>query len=201
MRSGVPQYLFGEAEQLQLDRDIVYEKLTNLLSLPDESGGYRNIILVGHNIMCDVALLRNKLGINLKDIPTIRAILDTQRLVCDLHSLSRARLALSLQQTLIHLGVRYMYLHNSGNDAHFTLKVLLLLFCKWKGEKELYNFGQYNETEKMFWQERLQVLTRIGRHWSGVILKRPIRNKTGKGKGRSEKMPKGHDIWTEGSDR
>jgi len=80
----------------------------------------RKLVLVGHALTNDKVYM-NEFGINLDENPDIIAELDTQRLV------STGGHYRSLQRLLRELGIPAQCLHNSGNDATYTLRALIAI--------------------------------------------------------------------------
>jgi hypothetical protein len=81
----------------------------------------RNVILVGHDIRNDVYILL-RLGFDLRGLEC----LDTFRIAGEV----LPYFSLRLGELLTELGCPHNWLHNGGNDAHFTLRALLLLAVK-----------------------------------------------------------------------
>ncbi|PVH78620.1 hypothetical protein DL98DRAFT_634336 [Cadophora sp. DSE1049] len=81
----------------------------------------RNVILVGHSIIDEfhAFAVARKGKFRITEHPEV-PIFDTQ---CLAHRFGDVR---SLKEVLVELGIPHGYLHNAGNDAHFTLKLLLM---------------------------------------------------------------------------
>lgn len=81
----------------------------------------RNVILVGHSIIDEIHAfaVARKGKFRITEHPDI-PIFDTQ---CFAHKVGDVR---SLKDVLIELEIPFGYLHNAGNDAHFTLKLLFM---------------------------------------------------------------------------
>ncbi|KAH8820755.1 hypothetical protein F5884DRAFT_850001 [Xylogone sp. PMI_703] len=84
----------------------------------------RNIVLVGHGVSEDLAVLTS-LGFNLKT--SIISILDTANVAFEL-GISRSTLGRLLDE--LECPKSTARLHNAGNDANFTLRALILLAIK-----------------------------------------------------------------------
>jgi len=110
--SATKRFLFGETVKISQRQMLV--KLESVIPRT------KNIILVGHAIRNDMAVLRY-----LKfDIRTsILGILDTQQIAPEVISASSG----SLRDILTELRCPFDNLHSAGNDANFTLRALLLL--------------------------------------------------------------------------
>ena len=106
------KYLFGKTITIH-QRDIV----SNLESLMPRT---RNIILVGHHIRNDLHVLQI-LDSNLH--ASIEGILDTERIASKI----LPSISIKLSSILSELQCPFQNLHTAGNDAYFTLRVLLLL--------------------------------------------------------------------------
>lgn len=127
--SSCQPFLFGESKRI-LRRDIP-ELLKEAISMKSQSPIRTpgRVVLVGHHISAEIDIME-KLGINLLDpnLFSIEGIVDTSRIATgldlpfseDLPSLGKV---LELSQVPFHKS----YLHNAGNDAHFTLRALLML--------------------------------------------------------------------------
>ena len=115
---------FRFSESLPVHRLKIAEVLENLLSEGD-----RKFFLVGHGIDMEVNIMRI-FGINLKGNPSLLGILDTGRIAREVIGLSS-----SLESLLRLLNCPYEDedLHNAGNDAHYTLRVLLMLAVRGQG--------------------------------------------------------------------
>ncbi|KAJ2897374.1 hypothetical protein MKZ38_004712 [Zalerion maritima] len=83
--------------------------------------GNSDIVLVGHDFDSDVkSLLR--LGFNVYAIPNLREIVDSKGTHCHLVNADNG---VSVRSSLDHFNLPYKYLHNAGNDAVYTLHVVL----------------------------------------------------------------------------
>jgi hypothetical protein len=123
------QYLFNIPEHSppKATRDV----LPTIFSQVDqERGGPRNIFLVGHNIKCDIRYLEDNLDFSILSMPSIVTVIDTQQLARRVFKFWHKYISLKL--ALSALGITARQLHNSGNDAVYTLKVLLLMFCSYQ---------------------------------------------------------------------
>ncbi len=107
---------FPSASRIKSQIIIDLQRLVNSYAvLPS-----RKFVLVGHALTNDKEYM-NEFGINLDENPDIIAELDTQRLV------STAGYHRSLTRLLRELGIPAQCLHNSGNDATYTLRALIAI--------------------------------------------------------------------------
>ena len=135
------RYLWGTPEKI-LPSDML-NAMNKHVSRPD-----RNIILVGHGCERDLAAL-SSLGFNLK--ASVVDILDTANIASELQMKG-----LSLGRLLDKLKCPKARLHNAGNDAHFTLRALILLAIKGHEEQDPVDEPQVEERRKVV--ERLEAL-------------------------------------------
>lgn len=122
------QYLFGTPEPSppEAAREILQ---TTFRQVDQEHGGLRNVFLVGQNFNSDIIYLEDTIGFNVVSIPSIIAIIDTQQLARRVFNFRHK--CISLQLLLSTLVIKARQLHNSGNDAVYTLKALIHLFCSY----------------------------------------------------------------------
>ena len=161
--TGQHQYCARASKMFHFGKSITtrqQDMLENINSLIPQS---RNIILVGHNILQDLRALK-ALGFDFEVFPV--GVLDTELLVrevipfwtgtlgeLDIPLLVRKVIPSwtgTLGELLTELNCPYGSLHSAGNDAHFTLRALILLAvrdCKTRTDAE--------------YEERLDVLERI----------------------------------------
>jgi hypothetical protein len=125
-RSGL-DFLFGESERI-LKRNIP-QFLKDTLCIISLGGIPHKIVLVGQSTPAELDILE-KIGINLadNDIFAIEGILDISTIIRGGLGHEFAKRP-SLARILEFLGIPYQqrYLHNAGNDAHFTLRAFLTL--------------------------------------------------------------------------
>ena len=121
--TGSPSYCAATTKKFLFNKTTIIHQqdiLSNLESLIPQS---RNIILVGHDLRNDLRVLQ-LLGSNLHT--SIRGILDTLRIA----SRILPDIPIRLSSILNELQCPFQNLHTAGNDAYFTLRVLLLLAIK-----------------------------------------------------------------------
>lgn len=100
------------------------EARTEILSLfhsylPQDDSS--NVVLVGHDIIGDTKSLRY-LGVDIYRIPNLLEIIDTK----DVHShFTQSDNGTRLSNALRSFNIDYRFLHNAGNDAMYTLQLLL----------------------------------------------------------------------------
>ncbi|GKZ18829.1 hypothetical protein AbraIFM66951_009533 [Aspergillus brasiliensis] len=116
--SGCPgMFQFGESEWV-LQRDLV-DVVRSSLRLGDALD--RRLVLVGHNLSADVKYLK-QVGV---DVGGFRDQIDTAQMFRKLRKEESVR---SLGGVLAKLNIRGWYLHNAGNDARYTMEVLIASF-------------------------------------------------------------------------
>jgi len=114
--SAVTKFLFGETTQISYS-DIV-PKIKPYI--PET----RPTILIGHDIANDLRVLQYLHF----DLPkSVIGIIDTMAVTSQVCS---SKLRWSLRNVLEELQCTYNNLHSAGNDAHFTLRCLLLLVSR-----------------------------------------------------------------------
>lgn len=104
--------------------------LRNLLSMRGIGDG-GGMVLVGHNISAEIDILRN-LGIDLLDpIYPIIGVLNTYRIARS-EGVTSGFQGPSLGGLVRYLEIpqRRSFFHNSGNDAHLTMRCLLALAAR-----------------------------------------------------------------------
>jgi hypothetical protein len=115
------RFLFGESERM-LRRNLL-QYLKDTISMKSPAGAPSKVVLVGHQIYAELDIMQ-EIGINLRDqeLYSIEGILNTSTITREL-GLPFSKLP-SLATILKFLGIpfRNRYLHNAGNDAHFTLR-------------------------------------------------------------------------------
>jgi hypothetical protein len=78
------------------------------------------IVFIGHSVHEDIRYLK-KLGV---EVPGTAIIFDTAHLY---QAVSGASQAIGLGKMLDELQIEYFFLHNAGNDAHYTLEAFLAM--------------------------------------------------------------------------
>jgi hypothetical protein len=123
------RFLFGESQRM-LRRDIP-QFLQNTISMKSPAGAPSKVVLVGHHVHAELDILQ-EIGIDLRDhkLYSIEGILNIATLTREV-GLPFTKLP-SLGTVLKYLGIPFQKcrLHNAGNDAHFTLRALLMLAAK-----------------------------------------------------------------------
>ena len=130
-------FLFGESETVFRRNLVDFLEDTLAQKLPD--GKPQSVVLVGVGTLHELKILKD-LGIDLldKNLFAIEGVLDLNTITKTLQLPFKNRP--SLMRILKHLDIpfREEYLHDSGNDAHFTLRALLMLaaiaFERMKGD-------------------------------------------------------------------
>ncbi|KAG7148203.1 hypothetical protein HYQ46_002931 [Verticillium longisporum] len=134
------------AETVRIAAEQVIHVITNAVRIQehDSTGekmagtrNFRKVILVGHSIDGDLAILK-RIGFNMYKEKTVAAILDTHTLSRQVLTGERATGGYSLAGVLTALGCPYEphELHNAGNDATYTLRATLMLAAGWGNEQE-----------------------------------------------------------------
>lgn len=134
-------YLWGTSEKI-----LPCHMLTAIEKHVDRRD--RNIILVGHGFSSDLAALR-ALGFNFE--ASVIGILDTSNIANELQMQN-----FSLVRLLDKLKCPHARLYNAGNDAHFTLRALILLAIKGHEKQDLVNRPQVEEERAVV--ERVEAL-------------------------------------------
>jgi hypothetical protein len=121
-------FLFGTSESHDSDRELLKKKLKESLYQEDREDPkrFRKIILVTHGVHEEMGILEN-LGFDLDNTTQIVRVLDTQ---CIAKTVLQLHKSLKLGVLLRELNCPFGYLHNAGNDAHYTLRALLLFGSK-----------------------------------------------------------------------
>lgn len=112
---------FGTTEFVKL-RDIP-ALLKEILQPVNTDGRFRQVILVGHSIDCDLAFVKN-VGFDMQKDAKFRETIDTQNMY---RHYSRSTQNTGLSRLLRELELDYSFLHNGGNDAVYTLQALITL--------------------------------------------------------------------------
>jgi hypothetical protein len=90
------------------------------------SSDARPIVVVGHSIPQDVCSL-SKVGFDITQVAPVVAFMDTQTIARELYWKEDRSKNISLKDLCTLIGFQPIKLHNSGNDAAYTLVVLLSL--------------------------------------------------------------------------
>jgi hypothetical protein len=107
----------------------VRRMLRSIFLRHDHNGGSpRPVIFLGHAVENDYQVLKQRFGLDLLNLGTIVATLDTQLLAID-HGLVPHRRKIALKHLLAGFGLHEAYLHNAGNDVVATTVAALLMAC------------------------------------------------------------------------
>ncbi|KAL1911262.1 hypothetical protein Sste5344_003066 [Sporothrix stenoceras] len=110
--------------------------VTSILQPWSPNGERRNVVLVGHDIKSDIALVKN-IGFHVTD-DMFMDIVDTQFIHQYLHMKSQQA---SLKSVLTDLEIEHYFLHNGGNDAMYTLQAMVRIVVL-KREASLRRHGE-----------------------------------------------------------
>ncbi|RYP47780.1 hypothetical protein DL768_006189 [Monosporascus sp. mg162] len=113
-------FAFGNSDFVPL-KDIAQE-VGNIIG-DNVSGDQRPVILVGHDIAQDLAYLQ-KVGYNPWRVPHIVDEIDTKSMF---QRLERSQNGRGLKTVCSDLGYPGHDFHNAGNDAHFTLRSMVVM--------------------------------------------------------------------------
>ncbi|TWU77540.1 hypothetical protein ED733_007465 [Metarhizium rileyi] len=143
-----------------------------------EPNALRNVAIVGHSPGCDIKLIQ-RLGVDICSTCPVIAVLDTyllSRYILGNTSTKPSPTKFSLGAILQEMQCPHNYweLHNAGNDATYTLHVLVSLVLRWAERKEptadtLFNvdclkaFLNFELHESPRWEP---VRCALGAHWS-----------------------------------
>ncbi|KAK6496756.1 hypothetical protein TWF481_001744 [Arthrobotrys musiformis] len=122
------RFLFGTS--VSVNKENKYEILKYRMQLMIQSET-KNIFLVGHDLTSDLRAFLNLYPGFEKKYPRYK-ILDTQRIAGDIlprlyPGLSQSNKNYSLRRVLTFFNCPFKQLHCAGNDANYTLRILLLL--------------------------------------------------------------------------
>lgn len=98
----------------------------------------RDIVLVGHDISCDINFL-HRIGYNPLNLPNVLECFDTASIDRTWRRSGNTR---SLGNILNDFDLLGWNLHNAGNDAHYTMQVLLALAVRMLEEKNTVTDGE-----------------------------------------------------------
>lgn len=119
-------FLYGTPEVVEHNQ--LFNIMDELLKVNDGNGGLRYIVIVGHDVKADVRMLRDFTGVDMNDHGNVVALLDTQQIFRHVFTHSTYK-KVSLLGALRTVDLPNTELHIAGNDALYTLKLMLLLFC------------------------------------------------------------------------
>lgn len=115
-------FMFGQT--MRSNSSDIPRTILDELNMTTHEGTPRKVLLLGHGVQNDVQIL-DSLGLHVEDLVT--GILDTHQLakMCEIQ-------AGSLHDLLTLRGIPHEIssLHCAGNDAHYTLQLLLSLLCE-----------------------------------------------------------------------
>ncbi|ROW17571.1 hypothetical protein VPNG_00779 [Cytospora leucostoma] len=114
-------FVFGTSEFVPIDK--VLKAIEEIMSPKSPTGELRKVVLVGHDVNQDIALL-DSIDFDVYEMRNLLEVVDNQKLHQHRHRFYNGQ---GLSAVLAGLDIAYMYLHNAGNDAVYTLQSLLRL--------------------------------------------------------------------------
>ena len=165
------QFDFGQSEWIS-KRDVI-SVLENCFHPYGSS--YCQTVLVGHGIKADIKYLK-ELGLDMTRMTS--DCVDT----ADLYKASRRDgIQIALKNLLLQYGIAAKHLHNAGNDAHYTLRVMVAIALddiqnkkcaqQWEIEKAKRILAAY-EVQK----QRYALISRAGVRLKMRVSRRPRRS-------------------------
>lgn len=112
--------------------------LHDIFTRRDEFGNLRPVIFVGHAIDNDYEIIKSRFGLDLQQLGTIVATIDTQVLAVE-HGLIEPSRKMRLSNLLAKYNIEEPYLHNAGNDIVCTMIAAFLMVCSSPENKLLTN--------------------------------------------------------------
>ncbi|KAI4961167.1 hypothetical protein J4E86_000193 [Alternaria arbusti] len=104
------------------------EMLRSVFTRRDIYGNLRPIIFVGHAVSNDYEVIKSRFGLDLEELGTIVATIDTQVLAVE-HGLVNPSRKIRLAHLLSEYDIKEPYLHNAGNDIVCTMIAAFLMLC------------------------------------------------------------------------
>ncbi|KAL1799514.1 hypothetical protein ACET3X_003551 [Alternaria dauci] len=123
--------------------------LKNIFTRRDELGNLRPVIFVGHAVDNDNEMIKSRFGLDLEELGTIVATVDTQVLAVE-HGLIGPSRKMRLSNLLARYDIEEPYLHNAGNDVVCTMVAALLMLCPATENKHLTNKLRYADLKAQF---------------------------------------------------
>ncbi|KNG50981.1 qde-2-interacting protein [Stemphylium lycopersici] len=102
--------------------------LEDVFTRRDSAGSLRPVIFLGHAVDNDAQAIKERFGIDMEDLGSVVATLDTQVLAVEAGIAARGR-KMGLSHLLEWFGLEERFLHNAGNDVVATLVAALLIVC------------------------------------------------------------------------
>lgn len=162
-------YCYGDP--LYVENICLEEILRPFLAIEDETGHFRNVVLVGHSINVDLSIL-DKCGLDLDSLTYVRAYIDIAP-TCS-HFFGDGIHHLSLKKICQYLRIRTFSYHNAAHDALYTLQVLLKLFCLYEEKKlaspyNILSMPPDDNDRRELWECQLEILRYIGKELGNVL--------------------------------
>jgi hypothetical protein len=118
------------------------DMLRDIFTRRDEYGNLRPVIFMGHAVDNDYEIIKARFGLDLEEVGTIVATLDTQVLAVE-HGLINPSRKMRLSNLLAAYDIEEQYLHNAGNDIVCTMIAAFLMLCPPPESKVLTNKLRY----------------------------------------------------------
>ncbi|KAG9193761.1 hypothetical protein G6011_03796 [Alternaria panax] len=134
---GYPEaFQFGSTTFVGIDE--AGTMLQDVFTRRDEFGNLRPVIFVGHAVDNDYEIIKSRFGLDLEELGTIVATIDTQVLAVE-HGLIKPSRKMRLSNLLAEYNIEEPYLHNAGNDIVCTMIAAFLMLCPPPDNKLLTN--------------------------------------------------------------
>lgn len=103
--------------------DKILKVTDEIMSPRLPSGELRKVVFIGHDVKQDIALLES-IDFDVYEMRNLLEVVDNQKLHQHRHRFYNGQ---GLSAVLAGLEIPYMFLHNAGNDAVYTLQSLIRL--------------------------------------------------------------------------
>lgn len=164
------QYRYGEPK---LAKNLTIQEIfATLIGSSDKTDQPRNIVLLGHAIDNDILALK-RCGFDITDIPNIVLIIDLAPIAS--YFLNDSSKFLSLKHVCQRLNIRRCGFHNAGHDALYTLQALLLLFSRYKLQKEAAAYiwsipaSKNDKEQALLWQCQVDAIQYVADQYGNVL--------------------------------
>jgi hypothetical protein len=133
-------FQFGNTTFISVDEATAM--LRHVFTPQDEYGNLRPVIFMGHAVDNDYEIIKSRFGLDLEQLGTIVATIDTQVLAAE-HELVKPSRKMRLSNLLAKYNIEEQYLHNAGNDIVCTVIAAFLMLCPTPENKFLTNRLRY----------------------------------------------------------